>query len=277
MIFFFDVETRNHLKIDCAGDLGELRLGCAGLLPLRGKKARFFGEEAVGELAATLEKAEGVLGFNLTGGFDYTVLENYNVDTRALRAKTIDLMPFLIRAFGSHKNFSLDNLAEHTLGRKKIRSGTPRYKLAVNDPVKLQVLIQQELELIRSLYRHIDAGKPVRFKTSVGLIDEHEVYLSAGQDCPPRELMMDPYDFPVGGMRLEIKNAVQRDVSCKCKRRWRVTSRSYYGDTMSEDVPCPACGASLGKFDSSLMGHPVEVVAIERPIKGRAPGMGADQ
>lgn len=254
MEIIFDIETSNHLQKDCNGDKKLLRLGLAGVLPLEGNKALFFTEENLKQLADLLKSSAGIIGFNLTGGFDYTVLENYKIRTKMLRKKTIDLMPSLIKTFGSYKNLDLDNIAEHTLGKTKMKVKA-RYKLVKSDPDRLKLVLEDELKLIRELYRHIVSERPISFKNKTGFIDEHEVYLSEGVDCPPKEDMVDHYEFPFAGMTLEIKEEFKKVVKCgKCKRKWSITSRSYYGDTMREKVKCPNCGNEVVEVPSSLMG-----------------------
>lgn len=253
-----DIESKNHLKKDCGGDVSKLKIGLVGVKIFGQDKFLFFDEKNLDKLGELLDSADEIIGFNLVGhnGLDYAMLENYGIFTEDMIYKTFDLMTSMIRAFGSYEGMSLDNIAEHTWGIKKKKSKKANYKLLQSGQLdKVKENLKQELRIIEKLYLAVETNESVRFKTPWGLVDEHILPPLGGFYPESGEEVIQPYDFPVAGMRLQIKEKSEEVIKCsKCKKNWKVESICYYGDTMSEEEYCPNCGAFLTKVRSSLLG-----------------------
>jgi len=259
----FDIESRNHLEKDCVGDFSKLELGLAGIKILGKDKFLFFDESNINDLKNILTEADGIVGFNLVGhnGLDYKILKNYGICVESLIPKTFDLMTVMIRAFGSYKNMNLNNISEHTLGIKKKKINKSNYKLIQNKQFeKVKENLKHELVIIECLLITVLNGGIVRFKTPSGLIDEHELPPLGGIFPEFGEEIIQPYDFPVGGMRLQIKDKIEEVVKCnKCNLYWRITSVSYYGDTMPDKIYCPDCDSFLIQVKSNLFGEQTKI------------------
>ncbi len=258
-IIIFDIEPRNHLKKDCGEDISKLKIGLVGIKHFGQDKFLFFDETNIDELEAILYDSDEIIGFNLVGhnGLDYKILENYGICVDLLIPKTFDLMTVMIRAFGSYKNMSLDNIAENTLGIKKKKTARPNYKLIQSGQIeKVKENLKHELALIELLYDIVINGGLVRFRTPPGLIDEHELPSFAGMFPEFGEEIIDPYDLPIVGMRLQIKDKLEEVVRCeKCKKHWRIRSVCYFGDTVSQEICCPNCGNYLIEVRANLLGE----------------------
>ena len=228
-VVIFDIEPYNHLQKDCNGDVSKLKLGLAGLKSLDGSKYFFFEENDVTALKRMLYNVKMIIGYNLVGhnGLDYEILKNYKVKVDLLVPKTYDLMTLLIRTFGSYKNMHLDNFAMNTFGLKKKKNKKANYKLIQNGQLnKVKENLKHELTIIEKLFKRIEVGGVIRFQTPAGLIDEHEVCDSNGFSPKYGEETSEPYDFPLGGMRLQIKNKYDFPVKCKkCRKNWRIRSK----------------------------------------------------
>lgn len=261
-----DIEARNHLQKDCGGDVSELRVGLAGVKALGKNEFLFFDEVSLDRLERILLGANQIIGFNLVGhdGLDYKMLENYGIDVDEMIPKTYDLMTALIRSFGSYEGLSLDNIARHTFGIRRKTSRKANYRLIQSNRIEeVKANLKNELRIIEKLYFWVAQGKIVRFKTSWGLVDQHELPPFAGFRPEAGEDIIAPYDFPFAGMRLQIKDRTDDIILCKqCNKRWRITSVCYYGDTMAEDVYCPNCNNFLVEVRSSLLGEPVRISAV---------------
>ncbi len=267
MKVILDIESRNHLMKDCNGDVSKLVLGVAGIKYLSQDKFLYYDETNINDLESVLINAGEIIGFNLVGhnGLDYRMLENCGVHVEELVPKTFDLMTAMIRSFGSYKDLSLQNLAEHTFGIKKKATRASNYRLIQSNQIeRVKANLAHELTLIERLYLRVLRGGVVRFKTSWGLIDEHELAPFAGYLPGFGEEVIEPYDFPFAGMRLQIKEKSDDVVTCSnCHKSWRVKSVCYYGDTGPEKVYCPKCGNFLIEVRSSLLGEAVQIEKVD--------------
>lgn len=262
-----DIESRNHLQKDCGGDVTKLRMGLAGVKALGKDEFLFFDESNISQLERVLLEVGQIVGFNLVGhnGLDYKMLENYGIAVDNMIPKTYDLMTSLIRSFGSYEGLSLDNIAEHTFGiRAKIHKKANYRLIQDNQLEEVKANLKNELNIIEKLYFRMVQGEIVRFKTSWGLIDQHELPPLAGFHPEAGEDIIKPYDFPFAGMRLQIKDRSDEIVLCRqCAKRWRIISTCYYGDTGPENVYCPNCNNFLVEVRSSLLGEPVKISEVQ--------------
>lgn len=178
--------------------------------------------------------------------------------------KTFDLMTVMIRTFGSYKGLSLDNIAEYTFGIKKKNTKKANYKLIQSKQIeKVKGNLKHELRIIEMLYLSVVNGYVVRFRTSLGLIDEHELLPLGGIFPEIGEEIIEPYDLPAGGMRLQIKDKFEDVVRCeKCKKYWRIKSVYYYGDTMPQKIYCPKCGNFLSEVKANMFGEQVKISEV---------------
>lgn len=258
-----DIESRNHLQKDCGGDFSKLLIGLTGIKYLEKDTFIFVDENNIMELEHYLKSSSLIIGYNLVGhnGLDYKMLQNYGIDTSSFMKKTYDIMTVLIRTFGSYKGLSLDNIALNTFHIPKKKKKKANYKLLQNGQTELvKANLKRELELIEKLFLRIRSGGLVNFKTSSQLIDEHEIPFFEG--FPEiNEDVIEPYDFPIGGMRLQIKEKVDKVIKCKkCNRIWQIKSITYYGDTMHEKVFCPHCNHYLTELRSNLFGEQITIM-----------------
>ncbi len=265
-IIILDIESRNHLEKDCGGDVSKLKIGIAGIKFFGQDKFLFFDESNIDELENILLDVDEIIGFNLVGhnGLDYKMLENYRICVEPLIPKTFDLMTVMIRTFGSYKGLSLDNIAENTFGINKKNTKKATYKLIQSKQIeKVKDNLKHELRIIEMLYLIVVNGGVMRFRTSLGLIDEHELPPLAGIFPEIGEEIIEPYDFPVGGMRLQIKDKFEDVVRCeKCKKHWRIKSICYYGDTMPQKLYCPKCGNFLIEVRASMFGEQTKISEV---------------
>lgn len=258
-IAILDIESRNHLEKDCGGDVSKLKIGIVGIKFFGRNDFLFFDETNIDDLEDILLDADEIVGFNLVGhnGLDYKMLENYGICVELLIPKTFDLMTVMIRAFGSYKGMSLDNIAKNTFGIKKKNTKKANYKLIQSKQIeKVKDGLKHELRIIERLYLSVVNGEVVKFKTSLGFVDEHELPPLGGLFPEIGEEIIEPYDFPAGGMRLQIKDKFEDVVRCeKCEKHWRIKSVCYYGDTMPQNVYCPKCENFLIEVRANMLGE----------------------
>jgi len=262
-----DIESRNHLEKDCGGDVSKLKIGLAGIKFCSNDEFLFFDETNIDELEDILLEANEIIGFNLVGhnGLDYRMLENYDICTTLLIPKTFDLMTEMIRSFGSYKGMSLGNITENTFGIKKKYSKKANYKLIRSNHIEeVKDNLKHELRIIEALYLVVVNGGIVSFRTPLGLIDEHELSPLGGIYPEIGEEIIEPYDLPVGGMRLQIKEKFEDVVRCeKCRKYWKVKSVCYYGDTMPQKVYCQKCGNFLINVKANMFGEQTKINEVE--------------
>lgn len=262
-IIILDIESRNHLEKDCGGDVSKLKIGIVGIKFFGEDKFLFFDESNIDELENILLDVDEIIGFNLVGhnGLDYKMLENYGICVELLIQKTFDLMTAMIRTFGSYKGLSLDNIAEYTFAIKKKNTKKANYKLIQSKQIeKVKDNLKHELRIIEMLYLSVVNGCVVRFRTSLGLIDEHELPPFGGIFPEIGEEIIEPYDLPAGGIRLQIKDKFEDVVRCeKCKKYWRIKSVCYYGDTMPLKTYCPKCRNFLCEVKANMFGEQTKI------------------
>ncbi|MFH0869753.1 MAG: hypothetical protein V1866_01705 [archaeon] len=254
-----DIEFANHLEKDCSGNISKLKIGLIGIKYLQKDKYQFFDSSQLDLLKKLLQNAELIIGHNLVGynGWDYKVLENNGINIKKLLPKTYDTMTAFIRTFGSYKQMSLDSISQHTFNSQKKKYSGANYRLLNAGQIdKVKENLKLELNLIEKLFLRMASGGIVNFETSAGLIDEHEMPPLSGFVPQNDEKIIEPYDFPFGGMRLQIKEMFDKVLMCeKCKQSFHVISASYYGDSSSEEIICPNCGKHLASVPSSMFGH----------------------
>jgi DEAD/DEAH box helicase domain-containing protein len=111
-VVYLDVETQRSLA-DVGGWENRRNLGVSIVVTLSAEGLRIFTEAEIPELAAQLESAEKVIGYNLRD-FDCEVLAGYPAFAdRELRV--LDLMEVVNKSAG--RRVSLQSLAAATLGR----------------------------------------------------------------------------------------------------------------------------------------------------------------
>lgn len=258
-----DIESSNHLKRECNGDVTKLKIGIAGIKVLSKNEYYFFNETNIADIEGFLLEADEIIGYNLmsAGGLDYPMLKNYHIAVDLFKNKTYDLMELMIESFGHYSNFSLNNIITHTLRVEKKKYKQSNYKLIRNGKIeKVKENLKHELEIIEMLYLHLEDGGLLRFQTPGGLIEEHEVPFLMGYFPDENKELIENYDMPLTGMRLQIKEVFKDIVKCKkCHSNWRIQSICYFGDTMSEDVFCPNCKELLINVRTSFMGPDIKI------------------
>jgi len=261
-----DIESSNHLHKECDGDVSLLRIGVAGVKVVDEETYRFFTEDTIHEIEALLLEADEIIGFNLvsSGGLDYQMLRNHDVAVEFFSENTFDIMEIFIESFGNFSYFSLENIAEHTLGLPKKKRKNSNYKLIRNGHIdKVKDNLKHELGVIEKLYLHLLKGGQARFKTPGGLVNEHDVNFLLGYNPESKKELCDNYDF-IGSIRLQLKDTFDEIVMCeKCESRWRIKSSSYFGDTMKDDVHCGSCGTFLVTVPSNFSGPPLIMDKVE--------------
>jgi DEAD/DEAH box helicase domain-containing protein len=105
------------------------------------------------ELVKELERADKIIGFNITG-FDYEVLSAYVPNVHELLdRKSFDILADLEGRLGFR--VSLENICSATLGKSKIGSGKDAVEWFRQGQIEKVVLYcQRDVELTRDIYRY---------------------------------------------------------------------------------------------------------------------------
>jgi DEAD/DEAH box helicase domain-containing protein len=147
----FDLETRRSAK-DVGGWGNCHRMGISLGVTLVLEEGRFevFPEERVAELAALLDGATLVVGFNVKK-FDYRVLSGYTGVDYSRKLPTLDLLEEVHRRIGFR--VGLDGLARETLGSAKSADGLQCLEWVRQGRMDLvEAYCRKDVEILRDLY-----------------------------------------------------------------------------------------------------------------------------
>jgi DEAD/DEAH box helicase domain-containing protein len=149
----FDLETLR--SAEAVGGWGQAhRMGVALGVVCFLEEGRFevYREDRVRDLAATLEAADLVVGYNVKG-FDYKVLSGYTGVDYARKLPTLDLLEDLHRALGFR--VGLDALARATLGTGKTADGLQCLQWVREGRLDLvEAYCRADVEVLRDIYLH---------------------------------------------------------------------------------------------------------------------------
>lgn len=117
---FLDLETKQSFSDVNSRDPGKLGVSVVGVLERNGRETlRTYEEKEFARLWPILEEADQIIGFNIIG-FDLPALNPYYIGD-LLKLPVLDLLVAVNDSLG--RRIRLDNLAQASLGRKKIADG----------------------------------------------------------------------------------------------------------------------------------------------------------
>lgn len=145
-----DLETQNSLR-EVDNDLRKLKVSVVGIYEYATNQYLSFREEEFSQLFPKLEKASMIIGFNINK-FDLPVLAPYYLGKMS-QFKTLDMLDEVEKALGFR--VSLDNIAQETLGKKKIGHGLMAIDYFRNGQwEKLIKYCLEDVRITRELYEY---------------------------------------------------------------------------------------------------------------------------
>ena len=152
-LVFFDLETqKSDREVGGWEHKRDMQLSVAVTFSTADNHYHVYLEEDVNALIDELKGADKIIGFNIIQ-FDYEVLSRY-VSVNFLPSCSLDLMEAVVRHLG-HR-VSLDNLAQATLGSKKLcSSGLDAVRLFKEGKIfDLLEYCQQDVKITKELFEY---------------------------------------------------------------------------------------------------------------------------
>jgi DEAD/DEAH box helicase domain-containing protein len=159
---FFDLETK-YLADEVGGwnNIHKMELAVAVTYSTRDAAYRHFTEEQASELAAELQRADLVVGYNVVR-FDYTVLQPYT-DVPLHQLPTVDMLQDIHRRLGFR--LSLDAVASATLDATKSADGVQAVHWFRQGEVdKVLEYCQRDVQVTREVYEFGQRHGFVRYR-----------------------------------------------------------------------------------------------------------------
>lgn len=116
---FFDIETRNTFQEANTNDPADLDISVVCIYDTETETATSYLQEDLPKLWPILEKADSIIGYN-SEHFDMPLLNKYYAGDLS-KIKHVDLLKEIKASLG--RRIKLDDVADATLGRKKIAHG----------------------------------------------------------------------------------------------------------------------------------------------------------
>jgi DEAD/DEAH box helicase domain-containing protein len=116
---FFDIETRNTFQEANTNDPADLDISVVCIYDTETETATSYLQEELPKLWPIIEKADSLIGYN-SEHFDMPLLNKYYAGDLS-KIKHVDLLKEIKASLG--RRIKLDDVADATLGRKKIAHG----------------------------------------------------------------------------------------------------------------------------------------------------------
>ena len=157
----FDIETRNEFSEVGSADPAKLDLAVVGIYDSETDSYSTYLQEELKELWPILERAEMLIGY-YSDHFDLPLLNKYySGDLTKLRS--FDLLKEIRKQYG--RGMKLDQLAEGTLGKKKISHGLEAIKWWKQGEVeKIKQYCLDDVRITKELYDYAMQNGKLIFK-----------------------------------------------------------------------------------------------------------------
>src|SRR3989338_5203885 len=161
----FDIETAGGFA-GSIPDLSEIELTIVGIHDSKTNEYSSFLKEELPKLWPLLESADLLVGYN-SDHFDIPILNKY-YSGDLTKIKSIDLLKEVKQVL--NRRLKLDNLAEATLGQKKIGNGLEAVKWwAAGEVEKVRKYCLDDVRLTLELYEYAKKHGVLKYKDFDGV------------------------------------------------------------------------------------------------------------
>lgn len=156
----FDIETKNIFQDTGSNDPASLDMSLVCIYDYENDSYGSFFEEDLPKLWPILEKAEMLIGFN-SDHFDIPILNKYysgNLES----VKSLDILDEVKKSIG--KRISLNQIAEATLGVKKLANGLAAIRWWKEGNLKdLEKYCLEDVRITKEIYDYMLANKGFKY------------------------------------------------------------------------------------------------------------------
>jgi len=164
----FDIETSNLFQDIGSNDPSKLALSVVCIHDSETNKYSSYFEEDLGKLWPIIERTDMLIGYN-SNHFDIPLLNKYYPGDLS-KIKSLDLLKEIQASLG--RRIKLDDIAEATLGRKKIGHGLEAivwWKKGEKDKVVKYCL--EDVKITKELYEYAKNNGHVKYREKGKLKD----------------------------------------------------------------------------------------------------------
>ncbi len=145
----FDIETKNSFYDIESNDPAELDISLVGIYDFTDNSYHSYMEEEFGKLWERIENTDILIGYN-SNHFDIPLLNSYYPGDLSI-LKSIDLMQEIKNKAG--RRVKLDDVAEATLGKKKISHGLQAIKWWEKGEIeKIRKYCLEDVRITKEIY-----------------------------------------------------------------------------------------------------------------------------
>ncbi len=165
----FDIETKNTFQDTGSNDPSSLDLSLVCIYDYERDSYESFLEEDLPKLFSLLEQTDMLIGFN-SDHFDIPVLDKYSPG-KLRKIKSLDILGEIKKSSG--RRMSLNQIAEATLGKKKLGTGLQAIAWWKRGDIEnLKKYCLEDVKITKEVYEYILANKSIKFTegTGVGII-----------------------------------------------------------------------------------------------------------
>jgi DEAD/DEAH box helicase domain-containing protein len=157
----FDIETKNIFSDVGSNDASKLDLSLIGVYDYETDTYTSYLEEELSKLWPLLEKADMLIGYN-SDHFDIPLLNKYYPGDLT-KIKSMDLLREIRTASG--RRMSLDQVAEATLGKKKIAHGLQAVTWwKQGDIESIRKYCLEDVKITKEVYEFAKANNKIFFQ-----------------------------------------------------------------------------------------------------------------
>jgi DEAD/DEAH box helicase domain-containing protein len=158
---FFDIETRNTFQEAGTNDPADLDISVVCIYDSETEQSSSYLQEELPKLWPILEKADLLIGYN-SEHFDMPLLNKYYAGDLS-KIKHVDLLKEIKASLG--RRIKLDDVADATLGRKKIAHGLEAIEWwksgEINKIIKYCI---EDVMITKAVYDYAMKHKKLKYK-----------------------------------------------------------------------------------------------------------------
>lgn len=180
----FDVETKNLFQDIGSNDPADLDISVVCIYDSKTDSYSSFLEEDFKKLWPILEDADMIIGFN-SDHFDIPLLNKY-YSGDLLNIRSLDIMKEVQKDIG--RRVRLDNIAEATLGRKKIGHGLESITWWKQGQIqKIVDYCTEDVKITKEIYDYAMKHGKLKYK-DIGVVKEILLNTSAWEKIPDKTM-----------------------------------------------------------------------------------------
>jgi DEAD/DEAH box helicase domain-containing protein len=158
---FFDIETRNTFQEANTNDPADLDISVVCIYDTETETSSSYLQEELPKLWPILEKADLLIGYN-SEHFDMPLLNKYYAGDLS-KIKHVDLLKEIKASLG--RRIKLDDIADATLGRKKIAHGLEAIEWWKSGEIdKIIKYCIEDVMITKAVYDYAMKHKKLKYK-----------------------------------------------------------------------------------------------------------------